>query len=358
MIFLLLVKVNLIFLFVAFVITIFLITLLFLLISVAYYTLVERKVMAAIQHREGPAVVGLWGLLQPLADGLKLFIKEPFSPIYSQEFLFYISPILSLFLSIFGWAGVNFSLIYSFIDINILILFFFVVSSFNVYSVVLAGWSSNSKYALLGAVRSTAQMISYEVSLGFILIIIALYSGSLNVSSIIISQVTCWYFFLIPFLFFMFYISVVAETNRAPFDLPEAEAEIVAGYHVEYGGMGFSLFFLGEYSNMLLMSFLAASFFLGGWHFPFFFSFFSFIFQSYILTFKALILSLSLIILRSVFPRYRYDKLMHLGWIIFLPLTFGFIFFYTSFLYIIECCPFSDSLLFLDKFMIYFKYFN
>lgn len=155
-------------------------------------------------------------------------------------------------------------MVYSFIDLNTLILFFFIVSSFNVYSVVLAGWSSNSKYALLGAVRSTAQMISYEVSLGFILIIVSLYSGSLNLTEIILAQRSVWFFFLIPFLSFMFYVSIVAETNRAPFDLPEAEAEIVAGYHVEYGGMGFSLFFLGEYANMLIMCFLLVSFFCGG----------------------------------------------------------------------------------------------
>lgn len=326
---------------------IFLIVLLCLLIPIAYYTLVERKVMGSIQHREGPGVVGFWGLLQPLSDGLKLFIKEPFNPVFAQVFLFYVSPILALFLSIFGWAGTAFLPIYSFLDFNVIVLFFFAVSSFNVYSVVLAGWSSNSKYALLGAIRSTAQMIAYEVSLGFVLIMIVAYAGSSNLTTIIFAQRNCWFMFLIPFLFFMFYVSIVAETNRAPFDLPEAEAEIVAGYHVEYGGMGFSLFFLGEYGNMILMSFLVACFFGGGWNLIII-DFYGTYFYSYILAIKTFIVALSLVVIRAAFPRYRYDKLMALGWLIFLPLTFGFLFLHIAFFFFLGIMPVQNDFIYLD----------
>jgi len=235
-----------------------------LLISVAYFTLAERKVMGAIQRRRGPNLIGIFGLLQPLADGLKLLVKETIIPSNSNKNLFILSPLITFIISLIGWTIIPYN-DYSFLsDINISLLYIFAVSSLGVYGIIISGWSSNSKYAFLGALRSTAQMVSYEVSIGFIIIVLVICCGSFNLQNIIQSQQNVWYF--VPFipLFLMFFISGLAETNRHPFDLPEAEAELVSGYNVEYSAVGFTLFFLAEYSNIILMSAVAAILFLGG----------------------------------------------------------------------------------------------
>jgi len=236
-----------------------------LLLSVAFFTVAERKIMGAIQRRRGPNVIGFIGLLQAIADGLKLLVKETILPSNSNIGIFLLAPVLSFILSVIGWAVIPFSHTVVLADINLGILYIFAISSLNVYGLILSGWASNSKYAFLGALRSTAQMISYEISIGFIVLSIAVCVGSLNLSKIILAQKEVW--LLVPLfpLFVMFYISMLAETNRHPFDLPEAEAELVSGYNVEYSAMTFSLFFLGEYSNMLLMCALSSVLFLGGW---------------------------------------------------------------------------------------------
>jgi len=236
-----------------------------LLLAVAFFTVAERKIMGAVQRRRGPNVIGFIGLLQALADGLKLFVKETTFPSNSNLAVFLLAPILSFLLSVISWAVIPFSQNVVLADINLGILYIFAVSSLNVYGLILAGWASNSKYAFLGALRSAAQMISYEISIGFIVLSVATCVGSLNLSKIILAQKEIW--LLVPLfpLFIMFYISMLAETNRHPFDLPEAEAELVSGYNVEYSAMTFALFFLAEYSNMLLMSSLSAILFFGGW---------------------------------------------------------------------------------------------
>lgn len=318
----------------------FLIFALLLLLVVAFYTLLERKVMGRVQRREGPNVVGFEGLLQPIADGFKLLINEIIYPLFISKPLFVVAPILTLFLSLLAWYGFVFTPEYALLDLQYGMLFFFILSSFGVYGVILAGWSSNSKYAFLGAIRSSAQMISYEVAFGFILIVIAIYAGSLNMTDIVFAQKDIWFCFpLAPFCV-IFIIATVAETNRAPFDLPEAESEIVAGYHIEYGGMPFSLFFLGEYLMMLLMSGLSATFFLGGWFFPVVDSYLP---ATFIMAFKIVCLAYLFLILRAALPRYRYDQLMELGWLVFLPLTFGGLFFYPCFSYLIGALPLTGG---------------
>lgn len=298
-----------------------------LLISVAFFTVAERKIMGAIQRRRGPNVIGFIGLLQAFADGLKLFVKETTLPSNSNIVVFLIAPILSFVLSLIGWAVIPFSHTVVLADINLGLLYLFAISSLNVYGIVLAGWSSNSKYAFLGGLRSAAQMISYEISIGFIALNIAVCTGSLNISKIVLAQQEIW--FIVPLfpLFVIFYISMLAETNRHPFDLPEAEAELVSGYNVEYSAMTFALFFLGEYGNMLLMSSLSSLLFLGGW-LPLFNIFpFSFLPGSFWFSLKVLIGALFFIITRATLPRYRYDQLMHLGWKCFLPLSIGYLMF-------------------------------
>jgi len=296
-----------------------------LLISVAYFTLAERKIMGSIQRRRGPNVIGYLGLLQPLADGLKLFVKETILPSNSNLFLFILAPLLSFVLSLIGWSVIPLSETIVISDLNIGILYLFAISALSVYGIILAGWSSNSKYPFLGALRSAAQMISYEVSIGFIVVTVALCAGSFNLSKIVLAQQKVW--FLIPLfpMFVLFYISMLAETNRHPFDLPEAEAELVSGYNVEYSSMTFALFFLGEYANMLLMSTFSSLLFLGGWLpliniFPL-----NLLPGSFWLSIKILLGVIFFILTRAALPRYRYDQLMHIGWKSFLPISLGYL---------------------------------
>lgn len=310
----------------------FFIIILPLLIAIAYMTLAERKIMAAIQRRKGPNIVGVFGLFQPFADGLKLFVKETILPSSANLIIFILAPILTFLLALISWCILPFNegIVYS--DVNIGVLYILAISSLGVYGIIIAGWSSNSKYAFLGALRSTAQMVSYEVSIGLILISVLLCSGSLNFTEIVLAQQYTWYIFPLLPIFIMFYISVLAETNRAPFDLPEAEAELVAGYNVEYSSMGFALFFLGEYANMILMCSLTSILFLGGWLPLFNMKILYWIPSTVWLGLKVTFLLFGFIWIRSSFPRYRYDQLMRLGWKIFLPFTLSWVFFISSLL--------------------------
>ena len=296
-----------------------------LLISVAYFTIAERKIMGAIQRRRGPNVVGYIGLLQPLADGLKLFAKETTLPTSANIGIFLLAPSLAFILSLIGWSVIPFSEGVVLCDMNLGILYLFAVSSLNVYGILFAGWSSNSKYAYLGALRSAAQMISYEISIGFTVLNVVICAGSFNLSTIVLAQQKIW--FIVPLLpiFIIFYVSMLAETNRHPFDLPEAEAELVSGYNVEYSAMTFALFFLGEYANMLLMSTFSAILFLGGWLPPFDNFLFNWIPSPVWLSLKIIIGVIFFIVTRATLPRYRYDQLMYLGWKCFLPLTIGYL---------------------------------
>ena len=298
-----------------------------LLLSVAYFTIAERKIMGIIQRRKGPNVIGFLGLLQPLADGLKLFAKETILPSNSNLVVFLLAPILTFMLSLLGWAVIPFSEHIVLADLNVGILYLLAVSSLSVYGILLAGWSSNSKYPFLGALRSAAQMISYEVSIGFVIINVAICTGSFNLSNIVLSQKNVWY--ILPFfpMFIIFCISMLAETNRHPFDLPEAEAELVSGYNVEYSAMTFALFFLGEYANMLLMSSFVSILFLGGWLplidiFPL-----NLLPGSFWFSLKIILGVIFFIVTRATLPRYRYDQLMHIGWKCFLPFSIGYLLF-------------------------------
>lgn len=335
-----------------------------ILIAVAYFTIAERKVMAAIQRRKGPNVVGFWGLLQPLADGAKLMFKELLIPTRANATIFLIAPIMVLVLSIISWSiipsGFRYESTTSLLDqmsssfksikvdslINLSttadicygVLFILAVSGLNVYGIIIAGWASNSKYAFLGALRSAAQMISYEVSLGLLILPVILLAGSLNLTEIVAAQErTVWFVFPLLPCAVMFFISMLAETNRAPFDLPEAEAELVAGYNVEYSSIIFAMFFLGEYSNMLLMATVVVLFFFGGWLAPL--NVLSFIPNSVFFSFKIVIFCYLFILVRAAFPRYRYDQLMDIGWKTFLPLSLSYLVFVTGVLVTFDSAP-------------------
>lgn len=298
-----------------------------LLLSVAYFTLAERKVLASMQRRRGPNVVGIWGLLQPLADGLKLLVKESILPSNANLIIFVIAPILTFLLSLLGWAVIPFGSHTVLSDLDIGLLYIFAVSSLGVYGIIMSGWASNSKYAFLGALRSAAQMISYEVSIGLVIISVLLCAGSLNLSKIILAQESIWYIIPLFPVFLLFFISALAETNRAPFDLPEAEAELVAGYNVEYSAMGFALFFLGEYANILMMCALSSILFLGGWLPLFVCPFFMLVPGPLWFGLKVSIMAFAFIWIRAAYPRYRYDQLMRLGWKVFLPSALAWVLF-------------------------------
>jgi len=309
-----------------------------LLISVAYFTLAERKILGTIQRRKGPNVIGLFGLLQPLADGFKLLIKETIVPSNANKFIFLLSPVITFFISLLGWAIIPYNETAILADINIGILYIFAISSLGVYGIIMAGWSSNSKYAFLGALRSAAQMVSYEVSIGFIIAIIVVCVGSFNLQYIIEAQQKCWFIVTFFPLFLIFFTSALAETNRHPFDLPEAEAELVSGYNVEYSAMGFALFSLGEYSNMLLMSALTVILFFGGWLSPT--VLLTFLPNSFWFSVKISFFVIIYIIIRAALPRYRYDQLMNLGWKNFLPISLTYFIFTFYFLITFNLLPF------------------
>tara|TARA_B100001123_G_scaffold296842_2_gene331131 strand:+ start:1880 stop:2944 length:1065 start_codon:yes stop_codon:yes gene_type:complete len=291
-----------------------------LMICMAYLTYAERKVIAAMQLRKGPNVVGPLGLLQPFADAVKLFFKETIIPSPANKAVFIIAPMLTFILALLGWAVIPVSENYVIADINVGVLYLFAISSLGVYGIIMSGWASNSKYAFLGAIRSAAQMVSYEVSIGFVIVTVLLYVGSLNLNDIVRAQDDGWFIIspLFP-MFVIFLISALAETNRLPFDLPEAEGELVAGYNVEYSSMTFALFFLGEYMNMILMSGMTVILFLGGWQPPL--DALDFIPGAIWFALKTAFILFIFLWVRATFPRYRYDQLMRLGWKVFLPFS-------------------------------------
>jgi NADH-quinone oxidoreductase subunit H len=297
-----------------------------LLVAVAYLTYFERKVIGAMQLRKGPNVVGPFGLLQPLADGLKLFTKETIFPAGANRLLFIGAPMLTFILALVAWAVIPFGVSSDgkplvLANINVGVLYLFAISSLGVYGIIVAGWASNSKYAFLGALRSAAQMVSYEVSMGFVIVTVLLMVGSMNLTDIVLAQKDGWFMFPLFPMFVVFFISTLAETNRAPFDLPEGESELVAGYFVEYSSMSFALFFLGEYANMILMAGITTLLFMGGWLPPLDIPLFNAIPGIIWFALKVIFILFCFIWVRATFPRYRYDQLMRLGWKIFLPLS-------------------------------------
>jgi NADH-quinone oxidoreductase subunit H len=290
-------------------------------LSVAFLTYAERKVIGAMQMRKGPNVVGPFGLLQPIADAVKLLFKETIIPSGANKILFVMAPMLTFVLALVAWSVIPFDEGLVLADINVGILYLFAISSLGVYGVIIAGWASNSRYAFLGALRSAAQMVSYEVSMGFVIITVLVCVGSLNLTDIVMAQKTIWFFIPLFPMFVIFFISVLAETNRAPFDMPEAEAELVAGFNVEYSAMTFALFFLGEYANMILMSALTVVLFLGGWLPPFDVAPLNWIPGPVWFAAKIAGVLFFFLWVRATFPRYRYDQIMRLGWKVFLPLS-------------------------------------
>jgi NADH-quinone oxidoreductase subunit H len=292
-----------------------------LLLAIAYFTYAERKVLAYSQLRKGPNVVGPMGLFQPIADGLKLLMKETVIPSGANRIVFVAAPMLTFTLALAAWAVIPFDAGIVISNINAGILYLFAISSLSVYGIIMAGWASNSRYAFLGALRSAAQMVSYEVSIGFVLVTVLLCAGSLNLSDIVMAQRHVW--FVIPLLpmAVVFFISGLAETNRAPFDLPEGESELVAGYFVEYSAMTFGLFFMGEYGNMIMVSAMTAILFLGGWLAPFGVAPFTWVPGIVWFLAKTALMMFVILWVRATFPRFRYDQIMRLGWKIFIPVT-------------------------------------
>ena len=291
------------------------------LVSVAMIVWLDRRVWAFVQKRRGPNVVGPFGLLQSLADALKYIFKEIIIPASSNKVIFILAPIITMTLALISWAVIPFSEDFVLADINVGILYLFAVSSLGVYGIIMGGWASNSKYPFLGAIRSAAQMVSYEVSIGIIIINVLLCVGSLNLSDIVKAQENVWYIIPLFPMFVIFFISALAETNRPPFDLPEAEAELVAGYQTEYSGMMYAMFWLGEYANILLMCALGSILFLGGWLSPINIFPFNVIPSPIWLILKILLLFILFALVKAIVPRYRYDQLMRLGWKVFLPLS-------------------------------------
>ena len=309
------------------------------LVSVAMIVWLDRRVWAFVQKRQGPNVVGPFGLLQSLADALKYIFKEIIIPASSNKIIFILAPIITMTLALIAWAVIPFGADQVLANINVGILYIFAVSSLGVYGIIMGGWASNSKYPFLGAIRSAAQMVSYEVSIGIIIINVLLCVGSLNLNDIVIAQKNMW--FIIPLfpMFVIFFISALAETNRPPFDLPEAEAELVAGYQTEYSGMMYAMFWLGEYANILLMCALGSILFLGGWLSPIDLYPFNFIPGFIWLIFKILFLFILFALVKAIVPRYRYDQLMRLGWKIFLPLSLTYVVLTASYLFYFNLLP-------------------
>ena len=309
------------------------------LVSVAMIVWLDRRIWAFVQKRQGPNVVGPFGLLQSLADALKYIFKEVIIPSSSNKVIFILAPIVTMTLALISWAVIPFSATQVLADINVGILYLFAVSSLGVYGIIMGGWASNSKYPFLGAIRSAAQMVSYEVSIGVIIINVLLCVGSLNLNDIVMAQENLW--FVIPLfpMFVIFFISALAETNRPPFDLPEAEAELVAGYQTEYSGMMYAMFWLGEYANILLMCAMGAILFLGGWLSPIEIYPFSLIPGAFWLIFKILFLFVLFALVKAIVPRYRYDQLMRLGWKIFLPLSLTWVVLTASYLFYFNLLP-------------------
>jgi len=309
------------------------------LVSVAMIVWLDRRVWAFVQKRQGPNVVGPFGLLQSLADALKYIFKEIIIPASSNKVIFILAPIITMTLALIAWAVIPFGEDKVLANINVGILYIFAVSSLGVYGIIMGGWASNSKYPFLGSIRSAAQMVSYEVSIGIIIINVLLCVGSLNLNDIVIAQQNIW--FIVPLfpMFVIFFISALAETNRPPFDLPEAEAELVAGYQTEYSGMMYAMFWLGEYANILLMCALGSILFLGGWLSPLDFYPFNLIPGAIWLILKILLLFILFALVKAIVPRYRYDQLMRLGWKIFLPLSLTYVVITASYLYYFNLLP-------------------
>ncbi len=309
------------------------------LVSVAMIVWLDRRVWAFVQKRRGPNVVGPFGLLQSLADALKYIFKEIIIPSSSNKIIFILAPIVTMTLALISWAVIPFSNNFVLADINVGILYLFAVSSLGVYGIIMGGWASNSKYPFLGAIRSAAQMVSYEVSIGVIIINVLLCVGSLNLSDIVLAQKSMWFILPLFPMFVIFFISALAETNRPPFDLPEAEAELVAGYQTEYSGMMYAMFWLGEYANILLMCAMGSILFLGGWLSPLNFYPFDLIPPALWMILKILLLFILFALVKAIVPRYRYDQLMKLGWKIFLPFSLIYVVLTASFLIYFDKLP-------------------
>ena len=309
------------------------------LVSIALIVWLDRRVWAFVQKRKGPNVVGPFGLLQTLADALKFMFKEIIVPSGANKIIFILAPIITLTLALIAWAVIPFSNELVLANINVGILYLFAVSSLSVYGIIMGGWASNSKYPFLGAIRSAAQMISYEVSIGIIIINVLLCVGSLNLNKIVLAQENVWFIFPLFPMFIVFFISALAETNRPPFDLPEAESELVAGYQTEYSGMMYAMFWLGEYANILLLCALGSILFLGGWLSPIDIYPVNLLPGTFWMIFKILVLFILFSLVKAVVPRYRFDQLMRLGWKIFLPISLIWVVMTASFLFFLDMLP-------------------